>query len=387
MSIKFIDEIDIKGKSILLRQDLNVPISAGKVTSDSRIIAALETIKYAINQGAGILVISHLGRPKEGEIDSNLSLKPIAKRLSEHLGKQVRFEEKWIDGIEINPGEVVLGENVRFLEGEKANTPELSKKMANIADIYVMDAFATAHRSAASTDGVAKFAKEKCGGFLLKSELKSLNKIWEDPKPPIVAIVGGAKVSTKLGVLKAIIPQINLLIPGGGIANTLLAAKGFNVGDSLYEPDMVDSAKEIFALAEKEGVDILLPSDVVVGNHLAEDAITKILKSNEVTEGMILDIGPKTSKKYKEVLMNSGTIIWNGPVGVFEFTPFAAGTKAISEAVAESSAFSVAGGGDTVAAIEQFEVTEGISYISTGGGAFLCLLEGKPLPALIALEN
>lgn len=387
MAIQFIDEIDIAQKKLLLREDLNVPLEEGEVTSDARIRAALPTIQYALEQNAAVLVISHLGRPEEGSHDPALSLEPVAERLSQLLDHPVKFEAQWIDGVELKSGEVVLGENVRFLKGEKKNDPELAKRMAQLVDVFVMDAFATAHRDSASTTGVATYVKQACGGLLLKSELKALEPVWERPQRPVVAIVGGAKVSSKFGVLKALLDKVDVLIPGGGIANTFLAASGYGIADSLYEADMLEGARELLAQASSANVEIALPEDVIIGDRLSDDASSKLELVTAVDHGMILDIGPESIRRYRELIKRAGTIIWNGPVGVFEIPQFAKGTEAIAQAIADSRAYSLAGGGDTVAAIEKFDVVDKISYISTGGGAFLTLLEGKTLPAVAALES
>jgi len=387
MHIPYIDQLTIANKKLMLRLDLNVPLASGKVTSDARIKAALPTIRYALQQNAGILIVSHLGRPKEGQFDPNVSLRPVAERLSQLLEQPVRFENDWIDGLELTPGEVVVGENVRFLAGEKANDPELAKKMASLVDVFVMDAFATAHRASASTSGVTHWVDKACGGLLLKSELKALENIWHDPARPVLAIMGGAKVSGKIGVLKALMQRADYIIPGGGIANTLLAAKGYDVADSLYEGDMLTEAKQLLQYADDHNVKLELPKDVVVADQLNENAQTKVYACDQIEKGMIVDIGPTTRQHYQQLVHRAQTILWNGPVGVFEYSAFYQGTQDLAQAIAQSKAYTVAGGGDTVAAIEQFGVVEQMSYISTGGGAFLELLEHGTLPAIEALQK
>lgn len=386
MPIKYIDEVDIANKKVMLREDLNVPLSSGVVTSDARIKAALPTIRYALDQNCAVLVTSHLGRPSEGKFDPNVSLRPVAERLSAFLHQPVHLASDWLSKADLVQGEVVVGENVRFLEGENDNDPELAKRMADLVDVFVMDAFATAHRASASTTGVARYVDTACGGLLLKQELQALSKVWDDPQRPVIAIVGGAKVSGKFGVLQALLEKADHVVPGGGIANTFLAAKGYNVADSLYEADMVESAKQLLSQAERSGASIELPEDVVVSDELSEQAEPNIIAVDQVKSGKILDIGPATIEKYQRLTKQAGTILWNGPVGVFEYEPFSRGTQSLAKAIADSSAYTLAGGGDTVAAIEQFGVSEQLSYISTGGGAFLELLEGKTLPAIEALE-
>jgi phosphoglycerate kinase len=385
-AIKMTD-IDLSGKRVLIREDLNVPVANGKVTSDARIRAALPTIKAALDAGAAVMLMSHLGRPTEGEPDESFSLQPVAKRLSELLDRDVDLVEDWIDGVEPKVGEVVLLENVRFLEGEKACDVELSRKMAALCDIFVMDAFGTAHRAQASTYGVAEYAPIACAGPLLVAELDALAKAMQNPRRPFVAIVGGSKVSTKLSVLDALADIVDCLIVGGGIANTFIAAAGHGVGKSLYEPDMLDTARDL-AANKNDRADIPVPSDVVVAEEFSADAnaTTKIVDIVAADE-FILDIGPDTSARFADIIAGAGTIIWNGPVGVFEFDQFGSGTKALAEAIAASDAFSVAGGGDTLAAIDKYGVADKISYISTGGGAFLEFVEGKTLPAVEILEK
>ena len=376
-------DLDLAGKRVLIREDLNVPVQNGVVTSDARIRASLPTIKAAREAGARVMLMSHLGRPQEGVFDAEFSLAPVAMRLSELLGSKVRFEREWLDGVRCEPGEVVLLENVRFNEGEKKNKDDLARRMAALCDVYVMDAFATAHRAEASTHGVARFAPVACAGPLLAAELEALGKALAQPARPLVAIVGGSKVSTKLTVLDTLCAKVDRLIVGGGIANTFLAAAGLPIGKSLVEADLVDEARRLMGRT-----DIPLPEDVVVATALGEDAVATVKDVNAVgAEDMILDIGPRTAARFAKLLTEAGTILWNGPVGVFEIEQFAAGTRVIAEAVAESAAFSLAGGGDTLAALEKFGVGERISYVSTGGGAFLEYVEGKELPAVAMLES
>jgi phosphoglycerate kinase len=388
MSVKRMADLDLSGKRVLIRQDLNVPVKNGKVTSDIRIQASVPTIQQALEKGAAVMLMSHLGRPEEGVYDEASSLKPVAERLSELLGKPVRLEKDWIDGIQIQPGEVVLCENVRFNAGEGKNKDELGQKMAALCDVFVMDAFGTAHRAQASTHSVAKFAKVACAGPLLASELDALGKALETPAKPLVAIVGGSKVSTKLTVLKSLSEKVDQLIVGGGIANTFIAAAGFPVGKSLYEPDLIGDAKQLIAMAKQNGSDIPIPVDVVCAKEFSETAVATVKKVSEVTEDdLIMDIGPETAKQYAQILTSAKTIVWNGPVGVFEFDQFGGGTQALAEAIAESPAFSIAGGGDTLAAIDKYGISEKVSYTSTGGGAFLEFLEGKELPAVAILKT
>ncbi|MBK8815854.1 MAG: phosphoglycerate kinase [Methylococcaceae bacterium] len=388
MSIKRMVDLDLAGKRVLIRQDLNVPVKNGQVTSDIRIQASVPTIEKALAAGAAVMVMSHLGRPVEGQYDEESSLKPVAERLSSLLGKPVRLERDWLDGVSVNPGEVVLCENVRFNTGEKKNSDELGKKMAALCDIFVMDAFGTAHRAEASTHSVAKFAPIACAGPLLASELDALGKALETPTKPLVAIVGGSKVSTKLTVLKSLSEKVDQLIVGGGIANTFIAAMGFPVGKSLYEPDLIDEAKRLIAAAKEAGSDIPIPTDVVCAKEFSETAVATVKKVEAVeADDLILDIGPDTAKQYADILKSAGTIVWNGPVGVFEIDQFGNGTKSLSMAIAESPAFSIAGGGDTLAAIDKYEINDKVSYTSTGGGAFLEFLEGKELPAVAILNS
>ncbi len=385
--IKMVD-LDLSGKRVLIRQDLNVPIKDGKVTSDLRIQASVPTIKKALDAGAAVMVMSHLGRPTEGEFDDASSLKPVAEQLSKLLGKPVRLEKDWLNGISIENGEVVLCENVRFNIGEKKNNDELGQKMAALCDVFVMDAFGTAHRAQASTHSVAKFAPIACAGPLLANELDALSKALNQPAQPLVAIVGGSKVSTKLTVLESLSTKVDQLIVGGGIANTFIAAAGYSVGKSLYEEDLIDEAKRLMAAAKASGSDIPVPTDVVCAKEFSDTAIATVKNVEDVEDDdLILDIGPETSKQYAEMLKSAGTIVWNGPVGVFEIDQFANGTKSISEAIANSSAFSIAGGGDTLAAIDKYNIKDKVSYTSTGGGAFLEFLEGNILPAVAILED
>lgn len=385
--MRTMDKVDLRGKRVLIREDLNVPIKDARITNRARIEAAVDTILAAARSGASVMVMSHLGRPTEGQYDPQYSLKPVAQALGEALGEPVRFESDWIDGVTVSPGEIVLLENVRFLVGEKADDESLARKMASLCDVFVMDAFATAHRAQASTHGVAKFAPEAVAGPLLMREIEALRRAMDNPRRPLVAIVGGAKVSGKLELLDRLGRLADQLIVGGGIANTFLAAAGHRVGASLYEPALLDQARAVMEAAEARGAQIPLPTDVVVAEAVSADAKATTKPCREVRETeMILDVGAQTAGRYRVLLANAGTIIWNGPVGVFEYPQFAAGTAAVAEAVAASSGYSLAGGGDTVAAIEQFGVQEGIDYISTGGGAFLEFLEGKTLPGIAVLE-
>ncbi|HWJ04417.1 MAG TPA: phosphoglycerate kinase [Steroidobacteraceae bacterium] len=388
MRVLRMNDLDLAGKRVLIREDLNVPVQNGVVTSDARIRASLPTIEAAMKAGARVLLMSHLGRPDEGVPTEEFSLAPVAARLSELLGHKVRFERDWLDGVTCEPGEVVLLENVRFNKGEKKNKDELARKMAALCDIYVMDAFATAHRAEASTHGVGKFAPVACAGPLLTNELDALEKALSSPKRPLVAIVAGSKVSTKLTVLENLLGKVDKLIVGGGIANTFLAAAGQPIGKSLHEAEMIDTARTLLARSQQSGVEIPLPTDVVVAKEFAASAEADVKPAAQVLAGeMILDIGPDTAERFAAALNGAGTIVWNGPVGVFEFDQFGEGTRVIAQAVARSPAFSIAGGGDTIAAIEKYGVAEDISYISTAGGAFLEFLEGKKLPAVEMLEQ
>ena len=380
--LKMID-LDLQGKRVLIREDLNVPVKDGAVTSDARILASLPTIKLALEKGAAVMVCSHLGRPSEGEYSAENSLKPVADYLSKALGREVPLVRDYLDGVVVQPGELVLLENVRFNPGEKKNSDDLARQYAALCDVFVMDAFGTAHRAQGSTHGVAKFAQVACAGPLLAAELDALGKALGNPAKPMAAIVAGSKVSTKLDVLNSLSQICDQLIVGGGIANTFLAAAGFPVGKSLYEADLLDTAK---AIAAK--VSVPLPVDVVVAKEFAESATATVkLVADVADDDMILDIGPQTALQFAELLKSSKTILWNGPVGVFEFDQFGNGTKVLAEAIAASPAFSIAGGGDTLAAIDKYAVADKISYISTGGGAFLEFVEGKVLPAVAVLEQ
>tara|TARA_E500000178_G_scaffold300987_1_gene309579 strand:+ start:77 stop:1228 length:1152 start_codon:yes stop_codon:yes gene_type:complete len=375
-------DLDLSQKRVLIREDLNVPVKNAVVTSDARINAALPTIKQALDHGAMVILMSHLGRPTEGQFEDQFSLQPVADSLSQKLGAKVQLVTDWSNGVEVAAGQVALLENVRFNRGEKANDDSLSQAYAKLCDIFVMDAFGTAHRAQASTHGVAKFAPIACAGPLLANELNALEKAIATPKAPVGAIVGGSKVSTKLMVLETLADKVDQLIVGGGIANTFLAAAGHPVGKSLYEPDLIPAAK---ALMEK--VQIPLPTDVVVGKEFSETAQARVISVDAVeADDMIFDIGPQSASQLAEIIKTLGTIIWNGPVGVFEFDQFAEGTKALSYAIAESEGFSIAGGGDTLAAVDKYEIAEQVSYISTGGGAFLEYVEGKELPAVALLK-
>lgn len=383
MSILRMTDVDLQGKRVLIREDLNVPVKEGVVTSDARIRASLPTINAALEAGARVMLMSHLGRPEEGVYNEAQSLQPVAKRLGELLGREVPVVKDWLDGVDVAPGDVVLCENVRFNKGEKANCEELSQKMAALCDVYVMDAFGTAHRAQASTHGVGRFAPIACAGPLLAAELDALGKALHQPAKPLVAIVGGAKVSTKLEVLEALADKVDQLVVGGGIANTFLAAAGFPVGQSLCEHDLIPAAKRI---AEK--VNIPLPTDVVVAKAFAADAEAVVKKVEDVAaDDLILDVGPDTAQRLAALMESAGTIVWNGPLGVFEFDQFGEGTRVLSEAIAKSQAFSIAGGGDTLAAVDKYNIAEQVSYISTGGGAFLEFLEGKTLPAVAMLSE
>lgn len=388
MKIIKMTDLDLSGKRVLIREDLNVPISAGVVTSDARIRAALPTIHLALDQKAKVLVMSHLGRPEEGQFNEEFSLAPVAKRLADLLGVPVALKRDWLAGVDVAPGSVVLLENVRFNKGEKKNSDELAKKMAALCDVYVMDAFGTAHRAEASTHGVAKFAAVACAGPLLVSELTALETALEKPARPLIAIVAGSKVSTKLTVLESLLAKVDGLIVGGGITNTFLAALGFRVGKSLHEPNMLDICKRLLEQAHKRGIEIPMPTDVVVAKEFSAKAEADVKPVGNVADDeMILDIGPDSAEQFGKILASAGTILWNGPVGVFEFEQFGEGTRAIANAIARSKAFSLAGGGDTLAAIEKYKIEDSISYISTGGGAFLEFVEGKKLPAVEILEQ
>jgi len=388
MSVIKMTDLKLGGKRVLIRQDLNVPIKNGKVTSDARIRASMPTIEHAVKAGAKVMLMSHLGRPEEGVYDEKYSLAPVAEHMSGLLGKPVRLIKDWLNGMDLADGEVVICENVRFNKGEKKNDDALSKKMAALCDVYVMDAFGTAHRAQASTHGVAKYAPVACAGPLLAAELEALAKALDKPARPMVAIVGGSKVSTKLTVLESLSKIVDQLIVGGGIANTFIAAAGHNVGKSLYEEDLIGEAKKLASAAKAAGGDIPIPVDVVCGKEFSESAAATLKSVKDVAaDDMIFDVGPKTAQQFAEILKNAGTIVWNGPVGVFEFDQFGAGTKAMAMAIADSKAFSIAGGGDTLAAVDKYNIADKVSYISTGGGAFLEFLEGKKLPAVAILEE
>jgi len=383
MSVLKMTDLDLRGKRVLIREDLNVPVKDGVVTSDARIRAALPTIEFALKAGARVMLMSHLGRPSEGDYEEAYSLAPVAAHLAKLLGRNVPLVKEWLDGVEVAEDQLVLLENVRFNLGEKKNDDALAQRMAALCDIFVMDAFGTAHRAQASTHGVAKYAPIACAGPLLASELDALARALDNPERPMAAIVGGSKVSTKLTVLESLSDKVDQLIVGGGIANTFLAAAGFPVGKSLYEADLIDQAKALMAKTH-----IPLPTDVVVATEFSESATAVVKPVGEVTDDeMILDIGPDTAARLAALLGQSRTIIWNGPVGVFEFDQFGEGTKALSLAIAQSSGFSIAGGGDTLAAVDKYDIADQVSYISTGGGAFLEFVEGKTLPAVAILEE
>ena len=388
MKIIKMSNLDMSGKRVLIREDLNVPIKDGVVTSDARIRAAIPTIQAALAAKAHVLVMSHLGRPEEGKFSEEFSLAPVAKRLTQLLGVPVALKRDWLDGVTVGPGEVALLENVRFNKGEKNDSDELAKKMAALCDIYVMDAFGTAHRAEASTHGVAKYAKVAWAGPLLVSELSALETALEKPARPLLAIVGGSKVSTKLTVLESLLAKCDQLIVGGGIANTFLAALGYNVGKSLHEPDMLDICKRLLEQAKKRGIVIPMPTDVVVATEFSAKAEADVKPVGKVEANeMILDIGPDSAEEMAKLVATAGTVLWNGPVGVFEFEQFGEGTRTLANAIARSKAFSLAGGGDTLAAIDKYGIEDSISYISTGGGAFLEFVEGKKLPAVDILEQ
>ncbi|MGV8923233.1 MAG: phosphoglycerate kinase [Thermomonas sp.] len=392
MPIVRMTDLDLTGKRVLIRQDLNVPIEhvdgmPGRITSEQRITASIPTIRLALEKGAAVMVTSHLGRPKEGVWSEADSLAPVAKRLGELLGRDVPLAKDWLDGVEVAPGNLVLLENCRMNIGEKADDDALSKKYAALCDVFVMDAFGTAHRAQASTHGVIKFAKQAAGGPLLMAELDALAKALQHPARPLLAIVAGSKVSTKLELLSSLVNKVDQLIVGGGIANTFIAAMGHGVGKSLVEMDLLDTARQIIADAKARGAEIPLPIDVVVAPAFAADAPATIKAVDAVeADDMILDIGPQTADAYARLIARAGTVVWNGPVGVFEFDAFGKGTEAIARAIAASDAFSIAGGGDTLAAVDKYGIADAVSYISTGGGAFLEFLEGKTLPAVAALE-
>jgi phosphoglycerate kinase len=388
MSVIRMSDLDLNSKRVLIREDLNVPVKNGKVTSDARLKASIPTIELALSKGAKVMVMSHLGRPEEGAYDAESSLQPVVDYLAEALAAPVRLAANYLDGIDINAGEVVVFENVRFNKGEGKNDDVLAQKLAALCDVFVMDAFGTAHRAQASTHGVAKFAPVACAGPLLVAELDALAAALKNPKRPLVAIVGGSKVSTKLTVLESLSGIVDQLIVGGGIANTFIAANGNNVGKSLYEADLIPEAQRLMAQARTRGGNIPVPTDVVVGQAFSETTVATLKQVAAVDDAdMIFDIGPDTTAQLVKILKSAGTIVWNGPVGVFEFEQFAAGTKELAQAIADSTAFSIAGGGDTLAAIDKYNIADKISYISTGGGAFLEFLEGKTLPAVAILEQ
>jgi phosphoglycerate kinase len=388
MAIINMTNLDLTNKRVLIREDLNVPISGGVVTSDARLRASLPTIQLALDKGAAVMVMSHLGRPTEGEFNSEFSLQPVVDYLAKALTVPVRLATDYLDGVEANVGEVVVFENVRFNKGEGKNDEALSKKMAALCDVYVMDAFGTAHRAQASTHGVGMFAPIACAGPLLAQELDALGKALDNPARPMVAIVGGSKVSSKLTVLESLSGIVDQLVVGGGIANTFIAAAGYNVGKSLYEADLVDEAKRLVANAKARGGDIPVPTDVVVASEFSPTAVATLKSVEQVSDtDMIFDIGPDSAEALAKIIETAGTIVWNGPVGVFEFDQFGKGTERIARAIADSKAFSIAGGGDTLAAVDKYNIADKISYISTGGGAFLEFLEGKELPAVAMLEK
>ena len=387
MTLLRMADLDLAGKRVLIREDLNVPVKDGRITSEQRITAALPTIRMALEKGAAVMVTSHLGRPKEGVWTQEDSLAPVAARLGELLGREVPLVRNWVDGVQVAPGQLVLLENCRMNVGEKADDEGLAKKYAALCDVFVMDAFGTAHRAQASTHGVIRFARVACGGPLLMAELDALSKALLAPARPLIAIVAGSKVSTKLELLSALVSKVDQLIVGGGIANTFIAAMGHPVGKSLCEADLLDTARQIMADAKARGADIPVPTDVVVAPAFAADAPATVKAVADVgPDDMILDIGPETAARYAAMIRKAGSVIWNGPVGVFEFDAFGKGTETLARAITDSDAFSIAGGGDTLAAVDKYGVESGISYISTGGGAFLEFCEGKELPAVTALR-
>ncbi|MCG6953242.1 MAG: phosphoglycerate kinase [Betaproteobacteria bacterium] len=387
MKFKRMQDVDLRGKRVLIRADLNVPVKDGRVGDDTRIRASLPAIRQALEAGAAVMVTSHLGRPKEGVLRPEDSLAPVAQRLGELLGRSVPVKADWVDGVELKPGELVLLENCRTNKGEKADDETLARKIAALCDVYVNDAFGTAHRAEATTHGVARFAPVACAGPLMAGELDALGKALADPARPLLAIVAGSKVSTKLTILDALAQKVDFLVVGGGIANTFLLAAGLPIGKSLAEADLVDEAKRIIDAMRARGAEVPIPSDVVVAKALAPEAEATVKPAAEVAaDDMILDIGPQTARMLGDRIARAGTVVWNGPVGVFEIPQFAKGTEALAQAIADSKAFSIAGGGDTVAAINQFGIAERVGYISTAGGAFLEFLEGKTLPAVAALE-
>lgn len=381
-------QIDFKGKTVLIREDFNVPMRDGVIQDAERLERALPTLQQTLASGAGVLLCSHLGRPTEGEFDAACSLQPVARWLSARLQREVRLETDYLDGVKILPGEVVLCENVRFNRGENTNDEMLSRQYAALCDVFVMDAFATSHRAHASTTGVATYAKQAVFGPLMLQELSALGQALDQPQHPLIAIVGGAKVSTKIQLLESLLDKVDVLLVGGGIANTFLKAQGHNIGASLYEAEFVDLAKNLLKTAESKGVRIPLPIDVRVASEFAADAVARVASLADIQEGeMILDVGPQTQATYSSLMSGAGTVVWNGPVGVFEFAAFSEGTRALGSAIANSTAFSIAGGGDTVSALSSFNLTDQISYVSTGGGAFLSYLQGDGLPAVDVIRN
>ena len=387
MPIKKLADLDCNGKTVVIREDLNVPMKEGRISNDKRIRAALPTIRMALDKGAGVVLLSHLGRPTEGRYEEQFSLKPVAARLGELLGREVPLVSEPADAGKVKPGQCVLLENVRFLKGEKKNDPALAAQLAGLGDIYVMDAFGAAHRAHASTEGAVRQAKVACAGPLMVAELAAFAKVLDNPARPLAAVIGGSKVSTKLGLLANLLAKVDSLIVGGGIANTFLAAAGYNVGASLCEPDLIPEAKKIMETAGAQGKQLPLPVDVVTAKELAPGQKATVHAADDVpTDEMILDIGPKTVALYEKLLAGAATVVWNGPVGAFETEPFGAGTKALAEALAASKAFVVVGGGASVAAVEGYGLADKMGYITTGGGASLELLEGKVLPSVAALE-
>lgn len=378
----------LAGKRVFIRSDLNVPLNNGQITEDTRVRASVPAIRMALDAGAAVMVTSHLGRPTEGTLTPQDSLAPVAQRLSELLGQPVKLVANWVEGVQVEPGQVVLLENCRCNVGEKKNNTELAKKMAALCDVYVNDAFGTAHRAEATTHGIAQFAPVACAGPLLQAELEALGRALENPKRPLVAIVGGSKVSTKLSILQALAGKVDQLVVGGGIANTFMLAEGLGIGKSLAEPDQVSEAKAVIDIMKKRGADVPVPTDVVCATEFSANAQAMVKPADQVAQNdMVLDIGPQTAQRLADILKQAGTIVWNGPVGVFEFDAFANGTKVISQAIAQSDGFSIAGGGDTLAAIAKYGIEKQVGYISTGGGAFLEFLEGKTLPAVAILQE
>jgi phosphoglycerate kinase len=378
----------LAGKRVFIRSDLNVPLSNGNITEDTRVRASVPAIRMALDAGAAVMVTSHLGRPTEGTLTPQDSLQPVAQRLSELLGQPVALVANWVDGVQVQPGQVVLLENCRCNVGEKKNNPDLARKMAALCDVYVNDAFGTAHRAEATTHGIAQFAPVACAGPLLQAELQALGRALESPKRPLVAIVGGSKVSTKLSILQALAGKVDQLVVGGGIANTFMLAEGLSIGKSLAEPDQTDQAKAVIDIMKQRGADVPVPTDVVCATEFSATAQASVKPADQIAENdMVLDIGPQTAQRLANILKQAGTIVWNGPVGVFEFDAFANGTKVISQAIANSEGFSIAGGGDTLAAIAKYGIENQVGYISTGGGAFLEFLEGKTLPAVAILQE